>query len=365
MLKRVASGLIAGLFVFSSATNAQGFNVDIISDGLEHPWSVAFLSEHKILVTERPGRLRLIENGKLHPQAIQGLPDIAAVGQGGLLDVVLHPNYQDNGWIYFSYAAKDSAGQGTAVARAKLDGLQLRNLEVLFSMPYKTSSGHHFGSRLTFDKQGYLYFSIGDRGDPERAQSLSDHAGSIIRLHDDGRIPADNPFVGVTSLKGEIYSYGHRNPQGMALNPTTGEIWIHEHGPQGGDEINRIQGGKNYGWPTITYGRNYVLGTKIGEGTHKEGLEQPLLQWTPSIAPSGMVFYQGDAFPQWQGQLFIGALKYQMLVRLSVDGEQVIEQERLLEKEYGRIRDVRVGPDDYLYLLTDDDNGKLLRLTPR
>lgn len=358
------AGLIGTANVFALSAQANELHVDIISDGLEHPWAVAFLSPQKILVTERPGRLRLIENGTLHPQAIQGLPEIAAVGQGGLLDVVPHPSYAQNGWIYFSYSAPGSGGQGTAVARAKLNDMRLDDLEILFSMPYKTDSGHHFGSRIAFDQSDYLYFSIGDRGDQDRAQSLSDHAGSIIRLHDDGRIPDDNPFVDHSSHKGEIYSYGHRNPQGMAINPHTGDLWIHEHGPKGGDEINHIQAGKNYGWPVITYGRTYVLGAKIGEGTHKKGMAQPLLQWTPSIAPSGMMFYQGDAFPQWQGQLFVGALKYQMLVRLTVEGNKLIEQERMLEREYGRIRDVRNGPDGYIYLLIDDSNGKLLRLRP-
>lgn len=342
----------------------QGFKPQTVVSGLEHPWAMAFLPDGRILVTERPGRLRLIEDGRLHPDPIQGLPEIRPVGQGGLLDIILHPDYQDNGWLYFAYAAPGPGGVGTEVARARLDGMRLKDLEVLFSMEPKTRAGRHFGSRLVIDQDNYLYFGIGDRGERPRAQQLDDHAGSMIRLHDDGRVPAHNPFVDREDARPEIFSYGHRNPQGLTLHPETGQVWEHEHGPQGGDELNIIKKGVNYGWPVITYGVNYVIGTKIGEGTHKAGMEQPLYYWDPSIAPSGMDFYTGDKFPQWRGNLFIGALKFQLLVRLELDGTRVTREERLLEGELGRIRDVETGPDGYLYLLTDEDDGRLVRLIP-
>jgi len=341
------------------------FRVTTVVQGLTHPWSMAFLPDDRILITERPGHLRLIEKGRLHPQAISGLPGIAAEGQGGLLDIVLHPDYQKNGWIYFSYSAEDENGIGTEVARARLKGMKLTHLQIIFRVEEKSEGGRHFGARLVFDTKGYLYISVGERGDRPRAQDIDDHAGSIIRLHDDGRVPKDNAFVGKPDAKPEIYSYGHRNPQGMTLHPTTGEVWTHEHGPQGGDEINIIQSGKNYGWPVITYGVNYGWGTKIGEGTHKPGMEQPLYYWDPSIAPSGMSFYNGNKFPQWRGDLFVGSLKFNLLVRLKLKNNKVVKEERLLANKYGRIRDVRNGPGGYLYLLTDDSNGSLLRLEPR
>ncbi|MCW8830215.1 MAG: PQQ-dependent sugar dehydrogenase, partial [Gammaproteobacteria bacterium] len=270
-----------------------------------------------------------------------------------------------NGWIYFSFSAENEQGIGTEVARARLEGMKLTDLEILFRVEKKSGGGRHFGSRLVFDRENYLYISVGERGDRPRAQDINDHAGSIIRLHDDGRVPKDNPFAGQRNAKAEIYSYGHRNPQGMTLHPETGEVWTHEHGPQGGDEINIIQSGKNYGWPVITYGVNYVWGTKIGEGSHRPGMEQPLYYWDPSIAPSGMAFYDGDKFSQWKGHLFVGSLKFQLLVRLEIKNNKVIKETRLLAGEYGRIRDVRNGPDGYIYLLTDEADGRLLRLEPR
>ena len=336
-----------------------------LSEGLEHPWGMAFLPNGSIVITEREGRLRLFRNGTLHPQPISGLPKIVADGQGGLLDVILHPKYEKNGWIYFSYVAPGNRGMGTEVARARLVDHRLNDLEVIFRLERKTAKHYHFGSRLLFDRAGYLYITIGDRGDRPRAQDLADHAGSVIRLHDDGSIPKDNPFLSQQGAKPEIYSYGHRNPQGMVLHPDSGKVWIHEHGPQGGDELNIINKGKNYGWPSITYGVNYVIGTSIGEGTHKSGMEQPIYYWVPSIAPSGMAFYTANKFPEWKGSLFIGSLKFQLLARLELDGNQVIGEERLLTRRLGRIRDVRVGPDGYLYLLTDAPNGKLVRLEPK
>ncbi|MBS3936498.1 MAG: PQQ-dependent sugar dehydrogenase, partial [Sulfuritalea sp.] len=301
---------------------------------------------------------------RLDPQPIGGLPPVAAIGQGGLLDVVLHPDYPRNGWLYLSFVAQGEGGYGTEVLRARLRDHRLTEVRIIFRMQPKTRSSLHFGSRLAFDRRGFLYITLGDRGDKDRAQRLDDHAGSVIRLHDDGRVPHDNPFLATPGARPEKWTLGNRNIQGAALHPVTGELWTHEHGPQGGDEINVMRAGQNYGWPVITYGRNYVIGTRIGEGTHKPGMAQPLHHWTPSIAPSGMSFYTGDRFPRWQGNLFVGALREQMLVRLELDGERIGRQEILLKAVVGRIRDVRAGPDGYLYLLTDSPEGELLRLEP-
>lgn len=340
------------------------FRVVKVVEGLEHPWGLAFLPDGRMLVTERPGRLRVIREGKLEPQPVAGLPQIARHGQGGLLDVALHPRFAENSFVYLSYAARGSDGFGTEVARGRLTGNRLENVQVIFRQQPKGGSGNHFGSRLVFDRAGLLYITLGDRGEMERAQKPDDHAGSVIRLHDDGRVPTDNPFVGKAGWKPEKYTLGHRNQQGAALNPQTGMLWTHEHGPQGGDEVNVIRAGANYGWPVITYGVNYVTGTRIGEGTAKPGMAQPLHYWVPSIAPSGMAFYSGDKFPRWRGDLFVGALKDQMLVRLKLDGEKVVREERLLKGRLGRIRDVRAGPDGCVYLLTDEADGVLVRLEP-
>lgn len=335
-----------------------------IASGLEHPWGHTFLPDGRIIVTERPGRLRIIKDGQLDPDPVTGLPDIAARGQGGLLDVARHPDFSNNRLLYISYSATGTGGIGTEVARGKLVDHRLENLDVVFRMTPKSGTSRHFGSRLVFDRQGYLYITLGDRGEKDRAQRPDDHAGSVIRLHDDGRIPTDNPFVNSKGWQPEKYTLGHRNMQGAALHPETGALWTHEHGPQGGDEINLIRPGANYGWPIITYGVNYVTGTQIGEGTYKTGMEQPLYHWVPSIAPSGMTFYHGDKFARWRGNLFVGALKDQMLVRLSLDGDKIVAEERLLKNQLGRIRDVSQGPDGYLYLLTDESNGKLVRIEP-
>lgn len=340
------------------------FRVRTLVSGLDHPWGMAFLPEGGVLVTERPGTLNLFSKGFDRREVVSGLPLISEVGQGGLLDVALHPGFADNRLVYLSYAAPGDGGDGTEVARGRLTGARLEDVEVIFTAVPKSSGGRHFGSRLLFDRSGYLYITLGDRGKRPQAQALSTHPGSIIRLRDDGSVPPDNPFVSSSLARPEIFTYGNRNVQGIALQPESGRIWAHEHGPQGGDEINIINAGVNYGWPIITYGRNYGIGTRIGEGTHKEGMAQPALQWTPSIAPSGMAFYQGDRFPHWQGDLFVGSLKFRLLVRLSVNRDQVEEEERLLADEYGRIRDVRTGPDGYIYLLTDESDGRLLRLEP-
>jgi aldose sugar dehydrogenase len=369
------SALVAALCATGAAIAAEGrvfrsdkesFRVVTLAEGLVHPWSVAWLPDGRMLVTERPGRLRIVsKHFKLDPKPVEGLPRIAPVGQGGLFDVVLHPGYAKNGWIYLAYNAPGDGGHGTEMMRAKLDGHRLVQQEVLFRMEPKSSGGRHFGGRIVFDRKGHVYLTLGDRGEQDRAQRLDDHAGSVIRLHDDGRVPAGNPFAKRDGARPEIYSIGNRNIQGAALHPKTGELWTHEHGPQGGDEVNVIRAGRNYGWPVITYGVNYGIGTKIGEGTHREGMEQPLHYWVPvSIAPSGMAFYEGEKFPGWRGSLLIGALRDRMLVRLELDGEKVTREERLIRNVLGRIRDVRVGPDGYVYVLTDESNGVLARLEP-
>ena len=343
----------------------HSFRIVPLLAGLENPWSIAFLPDGRMLVTERAGRLRLVsQDFKLDPKPIDGLPEVIANGQGGLFDVVLHPQHAQNGWIYWAYNAPGTGGLGTALARGKLQGQRMTEVQVLFSMQPKTRSAHHFGGRIVFDTTGMVYLTLGDRGDKDRAQKLNDHAGSVIRLHDDGRVPNDNPFVERAGALPEKWTLGHRNMQGAAINPQTGELWTHEHGPQGGDEVNVIRPGLNYGWPVVTYGVNYGLGTKIGEGQSKPGMVQPLQVWVPSIAPSGMAFVSGSQFPQWQGSMLVGALRGQMLVRLTLEGDKVLSEERLFQGRPGRIRDVRMGPDGLVYLLTDDPQGALLRLEP-
>ena len=340
------------------------FRVTAVAGGLEHPWSVAFLPDGDILVSERPGRLRIIRNGVLLDSPVRGLPQIRALGQGGLLDLLPHPEFAQNRILFFSYSASLDNEVTTHVARAMLEDDTLKDVTVLFRAEPASAGRIHFGSRLGLDRQGHLYISVGDRGQMQRAQKLDDHAGKILRIHEDGRVPDDNPFVGHENAWTEIYSYGHRNPQGMAVHPQTGEIWTHEHGPRGGDEINIIRPGVNYGWPVVTLGIDYT-GFTIGDGLkHMPGMADPLHHWTPSIAPSGMTFYTGDAFPAWKGDLFVGALSHRHLARLKLAGEVVIEEERLLEDLRLRIRDVRNGPDGNLWLLTDHDPGQLLRLEP-
>jgi glucose/arabinose dehydrogenase len=333
-----------------------------VADGLDHPWAVAFAGDD-ILVTERPGRLRVVRDGRLLPGAVTGVPVVYGSGQGGLLDVIVHPEFAQNNLIYLSYAAGVPGQLTTRVARARYVNGALSDMQVIFSAQPEHTSEQHFGSRLAFDRDGMLYITVGDRQSRNDAQNLMDHAGSIIRLRDDGGVPVDNPFLSTAGARSEIFSYGHRNPQGIALHPVTGAIWASEHGPRGGDEINVIRAGRNYGWPVITYGMDYD-GTAIGEGTHKEGMEQPLHYWTPSIAPSGMMFYTGDRFPRWRGDLFIGALSGRDLYRLELDDDRVVHQERLLTNLGARIRDVRQGPEGSLWVLTDANPGQLLRLDP-
>jgi glucose/arabinose dehydrogenase len=345
-------------------TEEHSLRVVKVVERLEQPWSLAFLPDGRMLVTEKAGRLRTISNGKLDPQPVAGLPQVTPHGQGGLHDVVLHPQFAKNSLVYIAYAGRGDDGVGTELARGELKGNRLENVQVLFRQSPKGSAGQHFGGRIVFDRAGFVYLTLGDRGDRDRAQRPNDHAGSVIRLHDDGRVPADNPFAGKSGWKPEKFTLGNRNMQGAALHPQTGVLWTHEHGPQGGDEVNVIRAGANYGWPVITYGVNYGIGTKIGEGKEKAGMAQPLHHWVPSIAPSGMAFYSGDRFPKWKGNLFVGALRDRMLVRLQLDGEKVVKEERMLQGVLGRIRDVRAGPDGFIYLLSDENPGVLARLEP-
>ena len=339
------------------------FSVTKVVQGLAHPWSMAFLPNGDILITERVGRLRIVRNGELDPLPVPGVPKVAVGGQAGLLDIVLHPQFADNRQIYFSYAGPGNGGIGTEVARARFVEGRLVDLETILVVHPKTPGGRHFGSRLLFGQDGFLYVTTGERGIRDRAQDLNDLAGKVIRIRDDGQVPPDNPFVGQSGVRPEIYTFGNRNPQGLTLHPYTGQVWEAEHGPKGGDEINLLLPGSNYGWPVITYGQSYA-GSPIGEGTSKAGMAQPLRYWVPSISPSGMAFFTGKTFPPWHGNLFLGALSGRALVRLELEGTTVVHEERLLGDLKERIRDVRQGPDGHLYLLTDASNGALLRLDP-
>ncbi|TDY04005.1 PQQ-dependent sugar dehydrogenase [Thiohalophilus thiocyanatoxydans] len=348
----------------TDASEPRPYQVEVLTDGLSHPWSMAFLPGGEVLITEKAGRLRIWRDGKLLENTVSGLPDIHPTGQGGLLDLALHPDFADNRWLYFSYVANHEGDATTHVARGRYRDARLSDVEVLFIAEPAGDTGRHFGSRLVFDQDGYLYLTVGDRGEQPRAQDLSDHAGGTHRLHADGRIPDDNPFVDRDDVKPSFYTYGNRNAQGMTVHPDTGVIWQVEHGPRGGDELNIIEAGNNYGWPVITYGINYS-GSQIGEGiTHKEGMEQPVHYWDPSIAPSGLAVYTGDAFPDWQGNFFVGALAHEHLARLVLEDNKVVKEEKLLEERGERIRDVRQGPDGLLWILTDESNGSLLRLKP-
>ncbi len=361
---QIGSTLGAGELPSNVASEQAEFSVERVTGGLEHPWGMAFLPDGRILVTERPGRLRLIEaDGTLDPSPLEGVPTAFARGQGGLLDVALHPDFASNRLVYLSFSLLDGRRAVTAVARGVLDEDGLTGTEVIFVSNGQTSHTRHFGSRLAFDADGRLWVTHGDRGERDLAQDPGSHAGSVLRLTADGGVPEDNPFVGQADAMPEIYSIGHRNPQGVAIHPSTGAIWIHEHGPRGGDEVNILEAGANYGWPVVSQGREYASGRAVGT-SEAPGMRPAIHVWDPSIAPSGMAFYDGEAFPEWQGDLFLGALAYQLLARLELDGNTVVHEERLLEDELGRIRDVKVGPEGYLYLLTDQDDGGLFRLVP-
>lgn len=366
-----AAGLLAAPFIPRRAAAANRvfagpgprLRVVEVAGGLEHPWGLAFLPDGDFLVSERDGTLRRITPAGRPGAPLRGVPKVAAQGQGGLLDVALHPDFAANGLVYLSYAEPGDGGQGTAAARGRLDGDGLSGLEVIFRQTPKRRTTHHFGSRLAFAPDGHLFITTGDRGDGDQAQNLGATLGKVIRLRDDGTVPADNPFVKRPGARPEIWSYGHRNLQGAAIHPVSGALWTHEHGAMGGDEVNIARPGRNYGWPVITHGVDYS-GAPIGEGKAKPGMEPPLHYWVPSIAPSGMAFYRGDALPDWRGDLLVGSLKFGLLVRLRLDGERVIAEERLLDGLDQRIRDVRVGPDGLIYLLTDHAGGQLLRVEP-
>jgi aldose sugar dehydrogenase len=359
--------------VFPSTHHA--YRVVTVVDGLEHPWGMAFLPGGDMLVTERPGRLRIVRNGALLPDPVPGLPPVRVGGQGGLLDVALHPDFSSNRLVYLSYSKPNADGSEgtTAVIRGRLEDDRLTNVEEVFEAQAWTAGRGHHGSRLAFDRDGYLFITVGDRQAPARdnleshpAQDLTDHYGATIRLHDDGRVPADNPFVGRADALPETWSYGHRNAQGMAVHPETNEVWQNEHGPQGGDELNLILPGVNYGWPVVGHGVNYRTGTTIHEATRREGMEEPVHFWTPSIATSGLMIYTGDAFPAWRGNIFVGGLAGEQLARLTMDGHRVLNEETLVQR-MGRIRDVRQGPDGFIYLAIDHRGGELtpiLRLEP-
>lgn len=364
---------VAALLLASSVT-AQTYpsergtlQVDTLLDGLEHPWSMAFLPDGQgLLVTERPGRLRLASLGGDVSEPIGGVPAVYAQGQGGLLDVALSPGFASDRLLYLSYAeGGDDRYAGTAVGRGKLsaDNRRLDNFEVIFRQMPKLSTGTHFGSRLVFDRDGYLFIALGENNQRPTSQDLDKLQGKVVRLYPDGKVPDDNPFVGQQGARSEIWSYGHRNQQGAALNPWTGRLWTHEHGPRGGDEINIPQAGKNYGWPLATHGVNYsMLAIPEARGETVEGTEPPHHVWEKSPAISGMAFYHAERFAPWQHSLFIGALAGQALIRLELKGDEVVHEERLLEGLDARIRDVRQGPDGYLYVLTDAPDGQLLRL---
>lgn len=351
-------------------TEGVAFDVQRVAGDLEHPWGLAFLPGNRFLVTERPGRLRIIGQDGAKSDPVEGLPRVDARGQGGLLDVALDPKHTENGLVYWSYAEPREGGNGTAVARGRLvsDATppRVEDVRVIWRMTPTLESNAHFGSRLVFSADDTLFVTTGERSILEgrvQAQRLDGTLGKVVRIRSDGSAPDDNPFVGKSGALPEIYSYGHRNIQAAALHPSTGKLWVVEHGARGGDEINVIAPGKNYGWPTITYGIEYS-GDKIGEGkTAAPGMEQPIYYWDPVIAPSGMAFYSGQAFPKWRGSLFVGALAGKHLARLTLQGERVIGEERLLV-DRARIRDVRVGPDDLIYVLTDEDDGELLKLVP-
>ncbi|WP_372755490.1 PQQ-dependent sugar dehydrogenase [Mariniflexile sp.] len=338
------------------------YTTELVVPDISIPWGIAFLPDGSMLITEKAGELIHFKNGK--KTLIEGVPEIYVRGQGGFMGIKLHPNYETNGWIYFAYASAEGEGEGgnTAIMRAKLNNNKLTDKEVLYKASPNSKRGQHFGARIEFDNEGYLYFSIGERGEGSaNAQDLTRDCGKIYRLHDDGRIPKDNPFLNVPNAKTAIYTYGNRNPQGLIKNPYTGDIWSHEHGPKGGDEINIIKKGANYGWQIVSYGINYN-GTSFTDITEKEGIEPPIFYWVPSIAPSGMAFVTSNKYPGWKGNLLVGSLKFAYLERLVLENEKVVKREKLIEKT-GRVRDVVQGPDGYIYVAVE---GKgIVKIVPK
>lgn len=339
----------------------QKFSVQTITKDLRNPWGMAFLPDGRILITERRGEIRIVKDGKLLSEKLSGVPEVFDNGQGGLLDIQLHPDYASNGWIYLTYSKPGNGGGATTLARARISGNSLKDLQELFTaLPY-SSSGAHFGSRIVFDGTGYVYISSGERGTMQNAQTLQNHLGKIIRLHDDGRVPNDNPFVNTPKAKPEIWSYGHRNPQGMIYDFENQQIIAHEHGPRGGDEINLIEKGKNYGWPVITYGINYD-GSTISENSSAPGMEQPIWYYVPSIAPCGMVKVTSDKYPGWKNNLLIGALALQHISRVEIENGKYVTHEKLLQR-LARFRALAQGPDGYIYAVTESP-GMLIKLLP-
>ena len=372
MSNRLSLILLGSLALGVTACNAaddvdERSDLDLVTvtEGLEHPWGMAFLPDGRLLVTERPGRLRIIERDGQKGPPVAGVPAVEAKKQGGLLDVALDPAFAKNGLVYISYTEPREGGNGTSVARGVLEGGQLTGVQVIFRQQPTIDGGHHFGSRLVFARDGRLFVTLGERNSARaQAQTLDNTIGKIVRINADGSIPPDNPFVNREGASPEIWSYGHRNVQGAALHPVTGELWANEHGPKGGDELNRVLPGRNYGWPTVSYGTEYT-GGKISDSGTAPGIEPPVHYWVPSIAVSGLMFYTGERIPAWQGSAFVGGLKSQQLARLKIEGDGVAEEERLLRgvvKE--RVRDVEQGPDGNIYLLTDEEKGRLLRLQP-
>ncbi len=373
---RISFGLALGLAL--CATLAQAKSLDIknastplkvvtVAEGLKNPWGMAFLPDGRMLVTEKPGTMRIVSpDGKLGP-ALKGVPEVMSRGQGGLLDVVLAPDFATSKRIYFSYSEPEGRANSTAVAHAVLKDDGLENVTRIFAQQPRVESNAHFGSRLVFRPDGTLFVTLGDRyGRMHEAQTLDTHHGKVVRINADGSVPEDNPFVNTPGALPEIWTFGHRNVQGAALHPVTGQLWTGEHGPQGGDEINLALPGRNFGWPVITYGENYGGGKIDGSiGTHKEGMEQPVYKWVPSLATAGLIFYTGDKFPEWQGNMLVTSLRAQTLARLVFEGDEVVHEERLLEKEVReRLRHIVQGPDGYIYLLSDESNGKIFRLEP-
>ncbi|HEY1024228.1 MAG TPA: PQQ-dependent sugar dehydrogenase [Sphingobacteriaceae bacterium] len=338
------------------------FTVDTLYTRLNNPWGIAWLPDGRALVTERSGQILIFKNDKYTGQKVAGMPAVYQRGQGGLMDIQLHPNYKQNGWIYIAYSKPGSGGGSTTIMRAKLNGNTLVGKQDIYQTKPLSTSGVHFGSRIVFDRKGYLYFSSGERGTKPNAQNLGNDMGKIHRLHDDGRIPKDNPFISKSGAKGSIWSYGHRNPQGMVYDAATDRIWAHEHGPKGGDELNLIEKGKNYGWPVVTYGIDYN-GDIISKLKEKEGIQKPVHYWVPSIGPCGMALVTSDRYSGWKGNLLIGALALTHVSRVKLTNGKFAGEEKLLQN-IGRVRAVAQSPDGYIYVLTEGP-GMLLKLIPK
>lgn len=362
--------LLVSQSVFSETFKSEKlqFRTEVAASGLQAPWGLAALPDNGMLITQRTGTLNLLlPDGSMHPDPIAGVPRVATNGQGGLLDVAIHPDYATNGWIYLSYSSpaadgESGSGSNTALMRAKIKNHSLTEQELLFKALPNYRGSRHFGSRIAFDDSGYVYLSVGDRGDRDNVQTLANNRGKIFRLHDDGRIPKDNPFANTDDAAAETWSWGHRNPQGMEKHPVTGEIWAHEHGPQGGDELNRILPGQNYGWPAVTYGKNYGTGTRISKQTERPDMMSPVTYWVPSIAPSGMAIVDSERYPQWQHNMLVGSLKFRQLHRLEMSQGVVLHEEILLN-DIGRVRAIEQGADGYIYIAVESI-GSLLRLIP-